>query len=63
MEGISDGTAYFVNLHHYLYNTYTWTWRGLPKDRSFIDYLLERVSQDLCEQQLCARIRYDIFCE
>ena len=60
MERVSGGTAYFVNLHRLLYNTGTWTWGGPQKDRSFIENLPEQVSQDPCEQQLCARIRYAV---
>ena len=59
-ERASGGTAYFVDLHRYLYNTDTWTWGGPPKERSFIQSLPEHVSQDPCEQQLCARIRYAV---
>ena len=60
MERISGGTAYFVDLHRLFYNTGTWTWSGPQKDRSFTINLREHVSQDPCEQQLCARIRYAV---
>ena len=60
MERISGGTDYFVDLHRLFYNTSTWTWGDPQKNRSFIDYLPHKVSQNPCKQKLCASIRYAI---
>ena len=53
-------TAYFVNLHRYLYDTQQWSWGGpINPHRSFVVNLPTIMPPDHCEPQLCARIMYN----
>ena len=56
-EHLSGNTAYYVNIHRYLYGTHEWTWGGPPNaNRSFIPNFDTILPLDYCEPKLCAII-------
>lgn len=58
-EKITGITAYFVDLHRFLYDTNEWSWGGLPNpNRSFVLNLPSNPFHDHCELQLCASVTH-----